>query len=108
CIQFCTILITDNHLFVNRELFELLPVGGKFMIKDDQMQQGGANPADNIKGQKSFWPPVIFQYAAKHPKDQHVPEDMRKSSVEEHICDYLVWFEKIRSYVMKREIILNV
>src|SRR5664279_708226 len=71
------------------------------------MQQGGADTANNVKSQKSFWSPVIFQYASKHPKYQHIPENMQEAAVQKHVSNNLMGFKKIRPDIVQGEKILH-
>jgi hypothetical protein len=58
------------------------------------MQQSRSNATYNIKSEKPLGSPVIFEDASEHPKDQHIPENMQETTVQEHVGDDLVRFEK--------------
>jgi hypothetical protein len=71
------------------------------------MQKGGSYTTHYIKSEKSPGSPIIFQNTSKHPKDQHIPENMHKTSMQKHISDDLVRLEKRRSDIMKSEKIFH-
>ena len=59
--------------------------------------------AHHVKDEELFSSPIIFQHIAEHPQRKHVEEDVRKSSVHEHIGDELVRAEFFRAEIMQAQ-----
>ena len=90
-------------LFDERGLVKLDKIGGHFRVEDRQVGDCRADPADHIKDEKPFRPPVIFEDGAKHPEGEHIVENVVPATVEKEIGDQLVRPEKGRTDVMQCE-----
>ncbi len=71
------------------------------------MQQGRSDATYDIKSQKPFGTPVVFQDASEHPKDQHIPEYMPEPPVQKHVGNDLVRLEKRRTNIMKSKKVVH-
>lgn len=63
-------------------------------ILHTQMKRCSTNAAEEIKHQETFRAPDVFQYPPKHPKGEHVEEDVGDTAMCEHVRGNLVRLKK--------------